>query len=136
MKQLNIIVDSKMGTLADISFILGKAKINIESISTALVGEKAVITLNVKEEKRAREILQSNNYGVLVTDAFVVKLPDEPGELSKLSRLLADNAINIEGMHVLAREEGSTLLSLKVDKPAKAEKLLGEYIVKEDYSSM
>lgn len=132
MKQLNIIVDNKVGTLADISFILGKARINIETISTAVVGEKAVIVLSVKDEKRAREVLQSNNYKVLVSDAFVVKMPDEPGELSRLSKMLADSGINIEGIHVLAREGGTTLLSLKVDKPAKAEKLLEEYVVRED----
>jgi len=132
MKQLNIIVDNKVGTLADISFILGKARINIESISTAIVGEKAVVVLSVKDEKRAREVLQSNNYKVLVSDAFVVKMPDEPGELSKLSKMLADNGVNIEGIHVLAREGGTTLLSVKVDKVSKAEKMLEGYIVRED----
>lgn len=132
MKQLNIIVDNKVGTLADISFILGKARINIESISTAIVGEKAIIVIYVKDEKRAREVLQSNNYNVLVSDAFVVKMPDEPGELSKLSKMLADNGVNIEGIHVLAREGGTTLLSVKVDKPSKAEKMLEGYIVRED----
>ncbi|VVB58682.1 ACT domain protein [Candidatus Anstonella stagnisolia] len=132
MKQLNIIVDNKVGTLADISFILGKARINIESISTAIVGEKAIIVIYVKDEKRAREVLQSNNYKVLVSDAFVVKMPDEPGELSKLSKMLADNGVNIEGIHVLAREGGTTLMSVKVDKSSKAEKMLQGYIVKED----
>jgi len=132
MNQLNIIVDKKVGTLADISFILGKARINIESISTAIVGEKAIIVIYVKDEKRAREVLQSNNYRVLVSDAFVVKMPDEPGELSKLSKMLADNGVNIEGIHVLAREGGTTLMSVKVDKHSKAEKMLEGYIVKED----
>src|SRR3989338_1059371 len=132
MKQLSLIIDNKVGTLADISFILGKARINIESIATSLVGEKAVIILVVKDEKRAREVLESNNYKVLVSDAFVVKMQDEPGELSKLSKMLAGNGVNIEAIHVLAREGGSTLLSLKVDKAAKAEKLLNGYLVREE----
>lgn len=132
MKQLSLIVDNKVGTLADISFILGKARINIESISTSLVGNKAVIVLMVKDEKRAREVLENNSYKVLVSDAFVVKMPDEPGELSKLSKMLADNGVNIESIHVLAREGGTTLMSLKVDKTTKAEKLMEPYLVKDD----
>jgi len=50
MKDITIIAPDKVGLLADISYILGKARVNIESIAVTSVGGKAVITVLVKKQ--------------------------------------------------------------------------------------
>ena len=60
MKQMTLIAKDEVGVLADISYILGKARINIESITVASVEAKAIITMFVKDEKRAKELLRAN----------------------------------------------------------------------------
>lgn len=132
MKQLNIISDDRPGMLADISYILGKARINIESIYSGVMGGKAIINLTVKDDKRAIALLKMNGYETLEFDVLVLKLKDEPGELSKVTKLLADNKVNIEGVHVLCKGDGFVLDAVKVDKIAKAEKLLAPYLKIED----
>ncbi len=133
MKQINLVVDDKPGILADISYILGKAHINIESIYSGSVGDKAVINMTVKDDKRAIELLKANGYLPLEFDVLLLKLKDEPGELSKVSKLLAANSVNIEAIHVLCKGDGFVIDALKVDKIAKAEKLLKPYLkIEED----
>ncbi len=133
MKQLNIVVDDKPGILSDISFILGKAHINIESIYSGIIGGKTIINMTVKDDKRAIELLKANGYDPLGFDVLLIKIADSPGELSKVSKLLADNSINIEAIHVLCKGDGFVVDALKVDKIAKAEKLLKPYLkIEED----
>lgn len=133
MKQINIVVDDKPGMLADLSFILGKAHINIESIFSGVIGGKAVVNLTVKDDKRAIELLKANGYAPLEFDVLLLKLKDEPGELGKVTKLLADNKVNIEAVHVLCKGEGFVVDALKVDKVSKAEKLLAPYLkIEED----
>ncbi len=35
MKQITILVDDKVGVLADVSYLLGRSKVNIEAIAVA-----------------------------------------------------------------------------------------------------
>jgi hypothetical protein len=128
MKQLTVLVEDKVGSLANLSYLLGRSKINIESISVISVGGKAVVTILVKDTKRAMEILEANGYRCLESDSLVVRLDNKPGELAKMARILADNKINIEQASVVSQDEKTSIYALRVDKPAKAEKVLGAYL--------
>ncbi len=132
MKQVVVLVEDKVGILADISYILGKAKINIDSISATTIGTKGVITLTVSDEKRTKEVLENNGYKIYSSDILVVKLKDAPGELAKVSKMLADDKVNIENVHVLTKDKSHALYALKVDKLAKAQKILKDYVAGAD----
>ena len=92
------------------------------------VGKDAIIYLAIKDEKRAKEVLGNNGYRVMSSDNLLVKLKDSPGELSKLSKSLADGGVNIENIHMLTRDKETAVFSLKVDKTTKAEKILAPYM--------
>lgn len=129
MKTLTIVADDKVGLLADISYILGKAKINIENISVDVVGGKAVITIGVSDRERTKSILEAANYKVNDVESIVVKLQDKPGELSKITSLLAKDGINITNVHMITKDGKNTIIALIVDKPRKAELLLKDYLL-------
>jgi hypothetical protein len=129
MKTISIVADDRVGLLADVSYILGKSKVNIESISVDVVGGKAVIVLTVKDAKVAKEILERNNYKVNEENTLVLKLPDVPGELSRITGLMAENHVDIKNVHIISRDGKSTVLVLMVDKPKKAETLLADVLV-------
>lgn len=130
MKQLTVVMDDRVGLLADMSYILGKAKINIDGISVEVHGGKGIINLVVKDEKKATILLKANGYNVLSSEMLIVKLKDEPGELSEISKKLTAAKVNIENLYLLVRGEGYCLDAIKVDKPSKARKLLASYLVK------
>lgn len=131
MKTVTIVSDDKVGLLADISYILAKANINIESLNVDVVGGKAVIMLVLKEDAKARSALEASGYKVNADNTIVIKLDDQPGELSKVTRMLADEGINIENVLMLSRDSKNTILSMSVDKLAKAQKLLKPYMLAE-----
>ncbi|MCX6770124.1 MAG: hypothetical protein NT051_05640 [Candidatus Micrarchaeota archaeon] len=130
MKQLTIVMDDRVGLLADLSYILGKAKINIEAVSVEVYAGKGIINIVVKDEKKATLLLKANGYNLLSTDMIIIKLKDEPGALSAISKKLQVAKINIENLYILVRGDGYCVDALKVDKPAKAKKVLANYLVK------
>ena len=132
MKEITIVGEDKVGALADISYILGKARINIESVSATAMEGKAIISLMVKDEKRATELLKNNGYHVLEAEIFVVKLKDEPGRLSDLSKTLSDEGVSISSLYVVAKDKGYTVVALRVDKPHKAKKLLAPILISQE----
>lgn len=130
MKQITIVTDDKVGVLADVSYILGKAKINIEALSVEVHGGKAMINISVKDEKKAIRLLSANSYNVLESEIIIVKVKDEPGELARISKLLHDGGVGVESLYLLARGEGFSLDAIQADKPRKAKEILKAYVVK------
>ncbi len=130
MRQITIVTDDKVGVLADISYILGKARINIEALSVEVHGGKAMINISVKDEKRAVRLLSANSYKVLESEIIIVKVKDEPGELARISKLLNEGGVNIQSLYLLARGDGFSLDAIQADKPRKAKEILKGHIVK------
>ncbi|MBI5228217.1 ACT domain-containing protein [Candidatus Micrarchaeota archaeon] len=132
MKTLTIVSEDKVGLLADISYVLSKSKINIESVNVEVVAGKAIITLNLSDAEKGKTVLESANYKVEAVNAVIVKLTDQPGELSKITTMLSKEGININNAQTLSRDGNATILSLSVDKPKRATTLLKEYLISSD----
>jgi hypothetical protein len=129
MKTLTIVADDKVGLLADISYILGKSKINIDTINVEVVSQKAMITLGLHDFDKAKSVLEASGYKVTEANMVVVKLNDQPGELSRITKLLAKEGINIENVLMLSRDTSNTVLAIAVDKPKRASELLKDVLV-------
>ena len=132
MKTLTIVSEDKVGLLADISYVLSKSKINIESVNVEVVAGKAIITLSLSDAEKGKSVLESANYKVEAVNAVIVKLTDQPGELSKITALLSKEGININNAQTLSRDGSATVLSLSVDKPKRATTLLKEFLINTD----
>lgn len=132
MEQITVVTNDNVGALADISYILGKAKINIDSLSTVALSGKAVLVFFIKNARRAKTVLENNGYTVLESEVLVLKLKDEPGQLSKMSSLLSKQKINILNLYFIARDGGKSVVALRVDKYTKAKRLLKPYLDLDD----
>lgn len=104
MKSITIVADDKVGLLADISYILGKAKVNIDSLTVDVVAHKAVVVLSVMDSEKGRSVLEASGYKVTEANMVVVKLPDQPGALSDITSVLAKQHVNIENVLTLSRD--------------------------------
>ncbi|VVC01544.1 ACT domain protein [uncultured archaeon] len=129
MKQITLVVDDKVGVIADLSYLLGKTKINIEALSAEVQGGKGVINILVKDEAKATQVLKSNGYNVLSNEIIVIKIEDEPGALSEVSSKLQKANVSIKSLYLISRGDGQALDALIVDKPKVAKKLLASYLV-------
>ena len=124
MKQLTIVTEDKVGVLADISYILGKAKMSIMGVSAEAYEGKAIVNLVVKDDRKAIDILSANGYKVYESDMIMVKVKDEPGALSNISAKLKEANISVQSLYLIMRCKGYSVGALKVDKPKAAKKLL------------
>ncbi len=132
MKHIVIIAEDKPGVLADISYLLGAAKINMENVSVEVMGDKAVVHIFVKDDAAARKILTVNGYNVLSPDHLVLRLEHKPGEWAKAAELLKKEGIRIKNVQLITKGKAHHLYSLITDKNKKAEKVLVEYLWFED----
>ncbi len=129
MKTVTVVSDDKVGLLADISYVLGKAKVNIESINGDVVSDKSIIVLSLSNADKGKEVLEATGYEVAEKNSVVIKLKDEPGELARITDLLSKEKVNIGNVHMLSKDSKETVLSIEVDRPRRATTLLKDYLV-------
>ncbi|MEM3399347.1 MAG: ACT domain-containing protein [Candidatus Micrarchaeia archaeon] len=125
MRQFTIIVENRVGALADVCELLGRSGVNIKGISAQGQGDAGVIRLITEDEATTRKILQQGGFNVVEGDVLVVKMLDKPGELGKVARKLAKENINIECVYLLERKGNEVELVIKPDNIKKAMKVLG-----------
>jgi len=129
MKSITIVADDKVGLLADISYVLAKSKINIDAINVDVIGGKAVISLGMGDAVKAKQVVESAGYKCEDTNAVVIKLLDTPGELNKTTALLAKEGVNVQTVHMLAKDSKNAVLSFIVDKPKRAMLILQPQLI-------
>ncbi len=129
MKSVTVIAEDRVGLMADISYVLGKSGVNIESLNIEVVGAKAVISLLVRDPKKAKTILESNGYNTAALDAIVIKVSNHLNDLSKVTEKLTRARVNIDDLSTISTSTSEGVFALRVDKPRKAAKLLGQNVL-------
>lgn len=101
MFDLTIKLDDKPGTLAELGEVLGRAKISVEGGGVFVTGGYGVAHFLFEDGDAATLALEAA--GVHVESCQRVLLQklrqDEPGQLGKLARLMAQANVNIEVMY-------------------------------------
>jgi len=97
MKDLEILLENKPGTLALLSRVLGENKINLEGGGVFNYGEASIAHFLVDNTTKAREVLEQLQIKVLkINDVIIQKLhQDVPGQLGMFCQRLADANVNI-----------------------------------------
>lgn len=132
MKTITVVSDDKVGLLADISYVLAKSKVNIDSLNAELIGRKAIITLLVKDPDRARTVLGRSGYRITEAESIVVRVSNKMGEIEKIGERLSHAGVNIEHVNMLSSTPSEGIFVFKVDKPRKASNILADCIVNID----
>ena len=127
MKEISVVSKDKVGLLADVSEILGQHGVNIESIAMESEHDTAVIHLKVSKESEAQKILAKAGFKVVESNHLLLRISNRPGELAKVSRLLANAGINITNVFVLDERNGKKIVAFNTSNNAKAKKLLKDY---------
>jgi hypothetical protein len=114
---LTIELQDRPGELARAAEALGNAGVNIDGGCATAGGGAGQVHFLVADAAGARQALEGA--GISVTggsEAFVVDAPNQPGELGRTARRLADAGANIETYYVSTGDR----LVFSVDDPEKA----------------
>ena len=98
MKDLTILLENHPGALAKMGEVLGKAGVSVEGGGAFVVDGKAIAHFLFEDSVAARKTLEENGIEVLEDkEVLVQKLnQDQPGQLGKISRMMANAGVNIE----------------------------------------
>jgi hypothetical protein len=98
MKDLTIELENRPGALAEMGDALGRAGVSIEGGGAFVVNGSGVAHFLFADGAAARRALEAAGIRVLTErDVLVQRLNQaEPGQLGKISRLMAEAGVNIE----------------------------------------
>ncbi len=129
MKIITLVETSRPGLLAEITALLADRGIDVKDIDGQTVGPEAVITLTATPYRRCFDLLADAGYRVVADEHLLVRLPDRPGALAKLSRTLAEAGIDIRGIHFVSKGPRASIVALQTGDPEAARGLLGDILV-------
>lgn len=115
MYDLTIALENRPGTLADMGEALARAGISVEGGGAFVVEGRGVAHFLFEDGVAARRALEGSGITVLaVREVLVQRLKqDQPGQLGKISRLMAEAGVNIEVIY----SDHQNQLILVVDDP-------------------
>ena len=126
-RKMLIIPKKKDNVKRDIINILGD-RIPIEKIETELIGNEVVIWLTTSQEKKARDILKQHDIKSFTSDVVILSLPDTPGELAKIARILAAKGIGVKDAHLILKSKKKALYGITTSKPREAIRVVEKMI--------
>ena len=110
LDQISVFVENKTGRLASVMKILTDNNIDIRAMSVADTQDFGILRLIVSDSDRAIAVLKEAGCVVSVTQVLAVAIPDSPGSLAKVSRILADNHISIEYMYAFSEGDMANIV--------------------------
>ena len=86
---------TRVGLLADVTEALNGAGVNIIAIGAYDKGDNGEFLMITSNNKLAYEALAKLDGEMDMRSVIVAEVPNEPGELTAIARVLADNDINV-----------------------------------------
>ena len=127
IKQLSIFVENKQGSLHDITDALAKEGLNLRSMCVADTSNYGIVRIIADEPDRAKALLDKDGHAanVRLINAFAV--PDRPGGLAEVLRLLEGRGVNIDYMYALITSEAGKAYSvMRTDNTEETDRILTE----------
>ena len=125
VKQLSVLAENKKGSLKEILGVLAEAGIDLRSISVADSERYGIFRMIVNLPDEAVKALSEAGYTSRTNEVVAVSIPDEPGSLLHLLKVLENADINLEYMYsIINSKAGSAFMVLRVDDNNWTEEIL------------
>lgn len=101
VKQLSVFIENKTGRVSEVSEVLGAAGVNIRGFSVSDTADYGIVRLVVDDPDAAQKVLGDAGFTVKVSDVICMNLPDRPGGLAEILKIVSDAGVNIEYVYSL-----------------------------------
>ena len=128
MNELTVITKDHVGLLAEVSELLGKKKINIESLHADASRGTAILRLYTESPAKAKAALKGAGFEVMDSAILVIRVDDKPGKLARVARILSDNGINMKNLYLLKQDKSEKLFAIETTDNDAARKALKDYV--------
>ncbi|MEX1004887.1 MAG: ACT domain-containing protein [Acidimicrobiia bacterium] len=121
MTEFVVRLDNRPGSLARLTELLAAAGVNIDALAAWGENGDGVVRLIVDQPAACARVLHDASLGFEERTVLSARLANRPGELARVTRALADAAINIEAIFVLGVHADGLEIAIAVDDPEAAE---------------
>lgn len=108
IKQLSVFLEDKPGRLTDLTKILSDNDINITALSIADAADYGIARMIVGRPDLAVDVLKKHNFSVNITNVVGVVIPNKPGGLYHILKILSENNITVDYLYAFALGNAST----------------------------
>jgi len=121
LEQISVFMENRSGRMAEITGILAQAGINIRALSLADTADFGILRLVVDQPGKAKQVLKENGFTVGTTAVVALEIPDRPGGLWGVLKILEAAALNVEYMYAFVQKSGeNAVVIFRFDDPGKA----------------
>ena len=120
MTEFIVQMENRPGRLASLTEALAAFGVNIEALAAYGHNGEGTIRLIVDDAATARRVLEESALHNEERTVLTAQLPHRPGELARLTRLLADAGVNIDAIYVLRSNAEGIEFAISVDQPESA----------------
>ncbi len=125
--QLSVFLENRKGRLAEVCSLLGRHQINIRALTIAETESFGVLRIVVDKPEEAAALLKEQRITANVTNVVAVEVPDEPGGLAGVLKVLADHDVNVEYMYgFVEKASDNALMVFRFDAVEPAMKVLSD----------
>jgi hypothetical protein len=124
MTEFVVRLDNRPGSLARLTELLAAAGVNIDALAAWGQNGDGVVRLIVDEPEACVRVLDEAGLAFEQRTVLMALLVDQPGELARLTRALAEAEINIEAVFLLGSHTDGLEVAIAVDDPEAAMPLL------------
>lgn len=97
--QISVFLENRKGRLYDVCSLLGSYGVNIRALTVAETESFGVLRIVVDHSDVAIRVLRENQFVANFTDVVAIEVPDQPGGLASILKLLSEHNVNIEYMY-------------------------------------
>lgn len=127
VKQISIFVENKPGKLAELTEYLHQSKIDMRALSIAEAQDFGIVRIIVDDAYKTSCVLKEAGYVASITPVVAIEMPDEPGSLFRILKILGDGGVNLEYMYAfLTRKQATAYMVLRVENNEKAIEILSK----------
>ena len=113
--QISVFLENRAGQLAEITGILSEHQVDLRALNIAETSDYGVLRLIVSDAQKASSVLLEHGFILTMTPVTAVAVPDRPGGLSELLRVLSEAQIDIEYMYsVFGQKNGLAYMIFRV----------------------
>ncbi|MDY6820667.1 MAG: ACT domain-containing protein [Deferribacterota bacterium] len=115
--QISVFLENEIGRLYKIIKILSDENINIRALSIADTSDFGILRLILDDPIKGFRVLKGFELTVGKTDVVAVEVPDRPGGLASVLKILKENELNVEYMYAFVeRSKECAIMIFRFDE--------------------
>ena len=116
VKQISVFLENKAGRLWELTEVLRDNGLNIRALSLADTTDFGILRMIVNDPEQAFQTLKETGLSSAETDVLVVEIPDRPGGLAEVLKIMTRDGINVEYMYAFVeKKKGNAAVVMRVE---------------------